>query len=70
MSFLSVCQLFSVYVAGRLSSTWASKMAINKPKFPKHYLDFHFENIWKNHNINAHLNFNGFVQYLEQVKGK
>ena len=29
MSFLSICQLFSVCVAGLLLSTWASKMAIN-----------------------------------------
>ena len=29
MSFLSICQLFSVLVAGFLLSTWASKMAIN-----------------------------------------
>ena len=29
MGFLSVCQLFSVSVAGLLPSTWASEMAIN-----------------------------------------
>ena len=29
MSFLSICQLFSVRVTGLLLSTWASKMAIN-----------------------------------------
>ena len=29
MGFLSICQLFSVRVAGLLLSTWASKMAIN-----------------------------------------
>ena len=33
-------------------------------------LIFIFENIWKNRNINVHLNFNGFIQYLEQMKGK
>ena len=29
MGFLSICQLFSVHVAGLLLSTWASKMAID-----------------------------------------
>ena len=29
MGFLSICQLLSVCVAGLLSSTWASEMAIN-----------------------------------------
>ena len=29
MSFLSVCQLFSIRVTGPLPSTWASEMAIN-----------------------------------------
>ena len=29
IGFLSICQLFSVHVAGLLLSTWASKMAIN-----------------------------------------
>ena len=31
MSFLSICQLFSVRVVGLLLSTWASKMAIRTP---------------------------------------
>ena len=29
MGFLSICQLFSVCVAGLFLPTWASKMAIN-----------------------------------------
>ena len=29
MGFLSICQLFSVHVAGLLLPTWASKMALN-----------------------------------------
>ena len=30
MGFLSICQLFSIRVAGLLLSTWASKMAVNR----------------------------------------
>ena len=32
MGFLSICQLFSICVAGLLVSTWASKMTINSCK--------------------------------------
>ena len=39
MGFLSVCQLFSICVAGPLPSTWVSKMAINtwKPAKGNHF---------------------------------
>ena len=43
MSFLSVCQLLSICVAGLLPSTWASEMAINNKNISK-LKGFNFRN--------------------------
>ena len=80
MGFLSVCQLFSICVAGLLPFTWASEMAINKSYWTLLSIiiyDIHYNRVryaskhnrirkWKMYNFyeNMKMNLDGFIWKL------